>query len=126
MREIKFRAWSESLGALSKPFTLPHILLDFTNEKGLGVIKSLTDERVIQYTGLKDKSGAEIYEGDIFKSENHNPLNFQVEFVEGAWCATSPYVKDYPTEMYHFSLESIEVISNIHENPELLEVESDD
>jgi len=119
MREIKFRAWD----ADSKP---PR-MIEGNHIQHLSIVYiERASMPLMQYTGLKDKNGVEVYEGDIFKSENHNPLNFQVEFVEGAWCATSPYVKDYPTEMYHFSLESIEVISNIHENPELLEVESDD
>jgi hypothetical protein len=70
MREIKFRAWNESLKKYSKPFGLGDNVLNYTNEEGLGTIKSLTNEIVDQYTGLKDKNGKEIYEGDVLKEED--------------------------------------------------------
>ena len=66
-REIKFKAWSGELGKMSKPFTLHSGVLNFTNDKGIGRVKALTDETILQYTGLKDKNGVEIYEGDILR-----------------------------------------------------------
>ena len=65
MREIKFRAWYQEASRYSKVFTLGCSVLSYTDDDGLGVIKSLTDEVVEQYTGLKDKNGVKIYEGDI-------------------------------------------------------------
>lgn len=144
MREIKFRAWSESLGLLSKPFTLPHLLLNFTNEKGVGVMKSLTDEVVIQYTGLKDKTGVEIYDGDIvaITVEKEFKQVWSVEFEGGGFQVfnqlnSNRRIEESMTEHFlnndgvltpiaEFSIsrgETVlcEVIGNIHQSPELLQ-----
>ena len=57
---LYFRAWSEELKSMSKPFTFGQIL-NF-NDKN---IKSLNNEVVLQFIGLKDKNNNEICEGDI-------------------------------------------------------------
>ena len=83
-------------------------------------IRDLNDIIVMQFTGLKDKNGKEVYEGDFIKSEIHNPSIFQVEFIEGGFCCT--YKDSYPIDINHFYPSvgcQIEVIGNIFDNPEL-------
>lgn len=67
-REIKFRAWNTETNKMSKSFEMGHVV-SFTDEKGLGQIMSCFTPglELMQYTGLKDKNGKEIYEGDYLK-----------------------------------------------------------
>ena len=57
---LYFRAWNDKLKLMSKPFTFGQIL-NFDDE----YLKSITDEVILQFIGLKDKNGKEICEGDI-------------------------------------------------------------
>lgn len=140
MREIKFRAW----GVFSKKMVLPTDA-DFTFKMDGGVSLYKRGEPVIgntthlmQYTGLKDKNGKKIYEGDIVKYEalkGQFGLH-QIVYVDEAAAfllqAITPasrnpvgmkYLGDiarsnsqYDTRTY----ELCEIIGNIYENPELL------
>jgi len=85
-------------------------------------------ETVGQYIGKEDKNGAEIYRGSIVKSDIHNPKTFLIDFIDGAFCATHPKIKYYPIDIMHFYDSTgccIEVIGDIHTNPELLEVQNE-
>ena len=72
---------------------------------------------LMQYTGLKDKNGTEIYEGDIIW-DAHAEIHGKVTFDEGTFCV------EWKTHIEHlFEVVSdyyAEVIGNIYENPELL------
>ena len=105
-REIKFRVW-DNVDYMSSPFTLS----DLQSKQ----IQFTSDCEVMQFTGLKDRNGKEIYEGDILAFEltrNFNPV-YEMPFVmewdndNAAWVNFSPK-------------EKIVVIGNINENPELL------
>ena len=69
---------------------------------------------LMQYTGLKDKNGNEIYESDIVKRYANNGL---VKYIENKFVISIPVGK---REIIIGNLDNTEVIGNIYENPELL------
>ena len=79
-------------------------------------------ETVGQYTGLRDKNGERIFEGDIIKSI---AAWYVVEFENGGY-GLSPFGKGKLIPImghWNFNGNEVEVIGNIHDNPELLEGE---
>lgn len=106
-RVIKFRAYTEiSNEVLGMKYDVPHTYND----------------TVMQFTGLLDRNGKEIYEADVVISPNYqyDPSNgddpvelSEVRFVDGAFIAGDYCLRE-------FELQDTEVIGNIYENPELL------
>lgn len=81
----------------------------------------LNDEVAIieQYTGLKDKNGKEIYEGDIVVNTYYDDGEmYKILWVDDSVAFGMESLDDM--ELYKLPLESLEVIGNIHENAELL------
>lgn len=117
MREIKFRVWNvEEMGEV--------ITVDWLEKKVVYLRKGdkemfsayFKDCKLMEYTGLKDKDGIEIYEGDIL-IDRHTEELCQIEFEEGKFVASfSTYVTDL-SEVY----QDLEIVGNIYENSELLE-----
>ena len=112
MREIKVRAWCEG-NHDNMTFTKPFMDYNVTIvdgkyasvEGGWDIHGTYSSIPLMQYTGLKDKSGVEIYEGDIIKVINHKKgVRYHNFFNSMEWHGNQD--------------KGIKVIGNIHENPE--------
>jgi hypothetical protein len=128
MREIKFRAWNPETKTMV--YELEEINLLGTNiVAGIssGLIKASymngrglwIEAELMQYTGLKDRNGREIYEGDIVISTNrlHEcEVEENVHFLNGCFM-----FGNWNTHEFFNRHQSIKVIGNVYENPELLE-----
>ena len=128
-REIKFRVWSEEDREYRTDCNLTGLFNSVTGTPA--TIYSDEGDRfdIEQYTGLKDKNGKEIYEGDIvfFFTEHFDKAtggfdgedehNATVEWFDSGFAFMDKIPYDPNIEC--------EVIGNIHENPELLGADND-
>jgi len=97
-REIKFRAWDKENKKMCD-------VIDFT------CMNYPEEYEVMQYTGLLDKNGKEIYEGDILSDEGWN--NVVIKWEDAQSFSLS---EEYGQYAYDFT-----IIGNIYENPNLLQ-----
>lgn len=126
MREIKFRAWDgkkmyEGVSPWRWDFVISntwHRCEKSTGDGFLGMggdtaemlVPAIRFKKLMQFTGLRDKNGKEIYESDVITSDQFIE-NKAVDFTLGSFG-----VPDF----HLWQLTSIEVIGNLYENPELL------
>lgn len=118
MREIKFRAWDtitntmlnwEELSSQQNNLDLATLNVSRYEDSNL---------KFMQYTGLKDKNGVEIFEGDIVQHHDHLEAVYGIVSWDEEEAAFTPGVG-----LMSENKSWLEVIGNIYENPELLEAE---
>ena len=129
MRELKFRVWDKSVEHLYEVQTLidgGDVIGRYVLNGEMRYIHLCADEIIVeQYTGLKDKNGKEIYEGDILGDiwgggyiawcDKCKQLQYHISTHECMACLGD-------VQWYELVNDNgkLEVIGNIHENPELL------
>lgn len=134
MRDIKFRGKSFGngefvFGDLTRySEEMSYITVDLIE----GEVYQVDSKTVGQFTGLKNGNGQEIYEGDICRYSYINPLNgekktitWKVEYSPGVFWLSNIDGNKQDTLLW-MRHESVEVIGNIYENPELLEIHHED
>lgn len=120
MRELKFRAWYKSGKKM-----IYNIQNEFEERIELGMdcfsdYLNKDDFVIEQYTGIKDKNGKEIYEGDIVSKHNSDTKGVVKQVKDGQWAIYWDNVPDGYYVLFKYS-NLCEVVGNIHENNELLE-----
>jgi uncharacterized phage protein (TIGR01671 family) len=118
MREIKFRAWNKETKSMR---IVDNMQLDNSKvnlvfmENGELAPESFLRENLIllQFTGLKDEDGKEIYEGDIVQK------GFEKYQIEWQYTSFGINTRNYGWQLLD-EFTDLKIIGNIYENPELL------
>ena len=126
MRDIKFRAWCEGTHG-NMTVTKPFMDYDVTIingkyasvEGGWDIHGTYATIPLMQYTGLKDKNGREIYEGDILQWAHYKGVvRYKQDVCQ--FMIEDPATPQYPDTTWRLVDNKNVVIGNIYENPELL------
>lgn len=128
-REIKFRAKNTKnewvCGHYAELATQGDYLTPSIIDNGF--VNVVNPETLCQYTGLTDKNGKEIYEGDVIDDSYISPLSgekiekkYVIEFEDGCFWAKMIPSHPHGSTYLDFKHKKSVVIGNIHENPELI------
>lgn len=115
-REIKFRAWDSKSQRMY-----------YQGEPDLEDIQSFfhhynDNDKLMQFTGLHDKNGKEIYEGDIVE-RRIKVIEEEIVYIEKVVFVSGAFQRECKEkelgDFYEAPFQTFEIIGNIHENPEL-------
>ena len=131
MREIKFRAWDkEAKFMVDREYWLVIDTAGEVYEYNLGKLTNQTSQyEIMQYTGLEDKNGISIYEGDIIQIRNKETRGVVKFFDSLTWDGGGSSHSGYFCEEwfddngepeYGYSLWGAEIVGNIYQNKDLL------
>lgn len=138
MRDIKFRVWDNQHNKMTQCFDLNDFANDQDGEFGNGEFSigwydykrspPMVDNIIMQYTGLKDKNGKEIYEGDIIQYGSYKAAEVIYSDYLTSFCLKFNDGKDgiyaralgQCNKRLKYIDEDVEILGNIYEHPELL------
>jgi len=130
MREIRFRVWDKETKSMYSVWDIGFKGWDGQEDSIINYVRICIDGTVdrsenqvilMQYTGLKDKNGKEIYEGDIFSIEDCE--DYTMEYVDYVEFKDGMFQSHYEQNPIHAEIynNEITIIGNIYSNPKLLE-----
>ena len=133
MREIKFRVWDKTSNCMLYQDDFERVEIDTKNKMVVLIADEESDKShyaldyedrieadILQYTGLKDKNGKEIYEGDIVEIISQVTMRYEKgKIIFDCGCYFVNY--GWNTHLLFEFLNDIKVVGNIYENQELLE-----
>lgn len=130
MRTIKFRAYDKTENKMYQDVGIKQCGVEVYENQTDFPPKVILDRgrdcfELMQFIGLVDKCGNEIYEGDIISMDSWEPKNCQVKFIEGAFCLAflgGEYDGDFSGDIHyihHADRAQATIIGNIYQNPEL-------
>ena len=111
MREIKFRCWNE--------WADRNEMVYFTLDTAMIFENCTTNAKVMEYTGLKDNNGKDIYEGDILRTTEENGIDTFIDTFKIVWDADKGgFMIEYLNNDEYYNLEEMPdciIIGNVYE-----------